>query len=334
MIYFPWRWLIILLSVQLSVQAEERLARYRKDGHGIFSLAIENDSFVNRDNGYTNGIRFAWLSAETEIPVWLERAARQMPFFTRKGHRRYGFSLGQNMYTPDDISVRALIKNDRPYAGWLYGNVNLLSDTGARLDNLQLYLGVVGPSSRAEQIQSFIHDTIDSPDPKGWSNQLDDEPGFILFYERTWKNFYESSPLGWEMDLAPHGSFSLGNIFTNIAGGATLRAGFALPEDYGPPRIYPGIPGSDFFIPTERLGGYLFFGLEARGVAQNIFLDGNTYKDSHSVDKKHLIGDFQTGVVLTYKDLRLSYTHVFASREFKQQKDPDRFGALTLSYRL
>ena len=38
-----------------------------------------------------------------------------------------GVFFGQNMYTPDNISERGLIRNDRPYAGWLYAGFMLTS---------------------------------------------------------------------------------------------------------------------------------------------------------------------------------------------------------------
>lgn len=66
-----------------------------------------------------------------------------------------------------------------------------------------------------------------------------------------------------------------------------LRLGQRLPLDYGPPRIQPSLPGSGFFVPPQdRFGWYLFAGVEGRAVARNIFLDGNTFRDSRSVDKE------------------------------------------------
>jgi hypothetical protein len=112
-----------------------------------------------------------------------------------------------------------------------------------------------------------------------------------------------------------------------------LRIGYDLPADYGPPRVRPSLPGSDFFIPQKKLGWYLFAGVEGRAVVRNIFLDGNTFVDSHSVDKKPFIGNLQTGLALIYGDVRLSYTHVFNTREFEGQQEAGEFGAVSLSYR-
>lgn len=320
---------------QVPAVAEEPdpVLRDRKDERGTYSFVLENDKFAGKDDGYTNGVRISWLSPETDIPDWIDEGADYVPFFSHQGRRRYGFSLGQTMYAPDDLTVKQLQNDDRPYAGFLFGSVGILSDTGYRLDNLQLTLGVVGPASLAAETQDFVHHTLDTTDPQGWDNQLHNEPGFILTYERKWRGIYEFSPFGLAMDVTPHLGASLGNIHTHVTTGATARIGFDLPADYGPPLIQPSLPGSDFFAPSRELGGYLFAGLEGRAVLHNIFLDGNTFRDSHSVDKKPFVGGVQVGVALTYGDARLAYTHLFRTKEFDGQDNADEFGAITLSYR-
>lgn len=303
------------------------------DEKGILSLAWENDRWAGTDQHYTNGFRLAYLSPESAVPRWLDAAADWLPMFPKHSRRRYSLALGQSMFTPKDITRRGLIVNDRPYAGWLYGNIGLISDTDQRLDTLEFSMGVVGESALAEPVQETVHQWTDSPDPAGWDNQLQDEPAIMATYERRWRNLYQFEPFGLGADLSPHIGGSAGTVFTQAAAGATLRLGFDLPADYGPPRIRPSLPGSDFFIPTRELSGYVFAGVEGRAVAHNIFLDGNLFHDSHSVDKKPLVGSLQLGAVFTWQTMRLSYTHVFMTREFDAQDSGDQFGAITLSLR-
>jgi hypothetical protein len=316
-----------------SAQEDTGLIRERQDNRGIFSITLENDYFADEDDGYTNGFRLAWLSSEEKIPDWIEDMANYLPFFAKEGHKRYSLALGQSMFTPDDLTQSGLIKNDRPYAGFTYATIGLLTDTGYRLDNLQLTLGVVGPASGAAQTQDFVHHLINSQDPQGWNNQLHNEPGLILSYERKWRSIYQFTPFGWGMDVTPHIGGSLGNIHTHLTSGATFRLGYDLPSDYGPPLIRPNLPGSDFFVPTREIGWYLFAGFEGRAVARNIFLDGNSFRNSHAVDKETFVGSLQAGIAFTYENTRIAYTHIFRTREFDRQRNADEFGALTLSYR-
>ena len=66
-------------------------------------------------------------------------------------------------------------------------------------------------------------------------------------------------------------------------------------------------------------------------VVRNIFLDGNTFTDSHRVDKKGFVGDFHSGLVLAYSCFRVAVTEVFRSEEFENQKERDEFGAISIS---
>jgi hypothetical protein len=134
------------------------------------------------------------------------------------------------------------------------------------------------------------------------------------------------------LDFTPHIGGALGNVYTYANAGVTIRYGKRLPNDYGPPRIQPGLPGSGVFSPVSGFDWYVFAGIDGRAVARNIFLDGNTFRDSRSVDKEPLIGDLQFGLVLYWPVMRLSYTHVLRTREFQtQQSSKDYFGSLSMS---
>jgi hypothetical protein len=303
-----------------------------KDDKGIFNVVIENDIFAGSDSDYTNGIRFAWMSSEENMPMLARRIANILPL-AGAGNKRISIAAGQSMFAPEDLSRRDLVVGDQPYAGWLYGSVGMVSDTGKTLDNVMLTLGVVGPLSLAESTQKFVHHVTDSPKPNGWDNQLKNEPGIVLAYERKWRSLYEISPFGLDADVTPHAGVNLGNINTDATVGTTFRLGFDLPADYGPPRIRPSLPGSDFFVPTEEFGGYLFTTIGERAVARNVFLDGNTFTDSASVSKKNFVTSLQVGAAVTYGATRLSYTQVFMTKEYDTQKHPSVFGALTLSHR-
>jgi hypothetical protein len=96
------------------------------------------------------------------------------------------------------------------------------------------------------------------------------------------------------------------------------------------------VPGSDFFIPTSGFSWYLFAAVEGRAVARNIFLDGNTFEDSRSVDKKPLVGDLSAGVALFWSDdFRMDASATYRTKEFDGQ-DGNRviFGGFNISFGL
>ena len=307
---------------------------------GTWTVNVENDRIANTDRHYTNGVRLGWVSdAEdgSDIPMLRDTLQLLYPLaYVRNG--RLGLELGHNIYTPGDTEQRTLIQNDRPYAGWLYLSASLNAETEQgfgdhykeTLDTMALEVGVVGPSALGRQVQNEYHKLINVATSKGWDNQLKDEPGINLTGVRKWRHrAYKSS--GFEVDAIPHLGATLGNVYTHANGGATVRFGQQLDIDYGPPLIRPNASGFGAINPADGFAWYLFAGVDGRAVARNIFLDGNTFRDSHSVDKKTLVGDFYAGVALIYGSARIAFTHVMRSREFDQQSESDRFGAISLS---
>lgn len=298
---------------------------------GSFSLVFENDRTAATDRHYTHGSYASWTSAPGRVPGLLERLGASIPLL-ETGADRVGYVLGQTMFTPDNISTRRLVENDRPYAGWLYGGLRLVSEQADGLQRLELDLGVVGPASQADDIQKIVHQVLGVQRPNGWDNQLDNEPGALLIYERKWRNI--GAVGGLEGALIPHVSAAVGNVMTLGAAGGTLAIGRNLDANWGPPRIYPGIRGTDHDAGDgASLHWSLFAGGEARLVAHNVFLDGNTFSDSHSVDRNLLVGDVQAGLQVSYGPARLAFTYVVRTREFEGQDEHDRFGSVTLSVR-
>jgi lipid A 3-O-deacylase len=338
---------ILLVPAPAFAQATDCATR-EPSWRGTYSLLVENDKFNSfdqakqTDRNFTNGLRLNWMSDRIECPPpALSALAARMPMFDASGRTRVGFALGQSFYTPEDTSRRDLVRTDRPYSGWTYVAAALTSDLGeganrGRLDTIELQLGIVGPQSYAEQTQKEWHKLIGAKPPLGWNNQLRNEPGVALFYERKWRRqeIPFEAPGGWAVDLTPHVGASLGNVFTYVAGGATFRIGNDLSVDYGPPRIRPGLAGSMHIDPpADGLAYYAFFGFEGRAVARDITLDGNSFARSHSVDRRPLVGDLQMGLALLVGPARGTFTYVMRTREFEGQRNPDRFGALSLSWR-
>ena len=101
-----------------------------------------------------------------------------------------------------------------------------------------------------------------------------------------------------------------------------------------PLRIRPAMPGSGYFsVPDKHFAWSLFSGIEGRAIAQNIFLDGNTFSSSPSVNKKRFVADANAGISLTYGNIQTAFTLNWRSKEFYNQKNTSFFGALSVGYR-
>jgi len=301
--------------------------------HGTITVISDNDLYGphNKDRHYTNGIRFGWMSDDDDVPGWARSFQDVLPLLAPDGRHRIGWTFGQDIFTPEDKQTETPILDDRPYAAWLYAGLKLQTETDARLDTIEFDLGVVGPLALGEEVQSRWHSLIGAKPAHGWNNQIKNEPGLDIRAERSWRYPLTDTSDEFGVDVVPNLTASLGNVFTYGGGGATIRFGRALGSDFGPPRIDPATPGSDSFRPPDGLGWYLFAGFEGRAVARNIFLDGNTFAHSQTVDKRPLVGDLQAGIALTLAHARLTFTELVRSKEFYGQHHPDYVGAIALS---
>lgn len=321
--------------------ADDTQAKQDDDNTKYLSISIENDNFGGgTDRYYTSGVRATWFDAKTEVPKPIQEITEHIPTFDINEETGTFFTLGHNLYTPEDITIEELQENDRPWAAFLYGSVGLANvtyDEGSPLfvDELEFTLGVVGPEALGKPTQRFVHQYItpEASDPRGWRNQLKFEPGAMISWQRR-------IPFAWSYDseyfnarLEPSFNVTLGNIRTHAGIGGMLVIGSSQLQDT-PPRVRPAVPGTGVFLDSgHTVDWQLFAGASGRAVARDIFLDGNTFRDSHSVDKRYLVGDLSAGATLSYEDYRLAYTLNWRSKEFRGQKDDSIFGSLTLTKR-
>src|SRR5206468_4254362 len=148
--------------------------------------------FFNSDKHYTQGLRLSDLGPSVKQESgWnglFDFVGRNTPLFQASQNRRVALFLGQNIFTPKNVNLKPPDPRDRPYAGWLYIGASLLQDTDSQmLENLELDAGVIGPGSLAKQTQNDFHQFIGVSQARGWSSQLQNEPGIMLSYERLWR---------------------------------------------------------------------------------------------------------------------------------------------------
>ena len=139
--------------------------------------------------------------------------------------------------------------------------------------------------------------------------------------------------------MIPHLGGRLGNLAIYANAGAEIRFGWAVPEDFGTCPIRPGCAASTSIDNglgfsdggQSRFGIYFFIAGEGRAVLRDIFLDENTFQDSHSVDKETLVGDLMAGIAMRYRRFRLTYAYIQRTKEFGERDDKHAFGAVSFS---
>ena len=236
----------------------------RAKGKVTHVLDIDNDTLLlNRDDGfYTSGLRYTHVTSLRE----------------GGGVTSFGWRVGQELYTASDIKLapERVVPPNHPYAGWLYGGffreVRHPDGTYAKVG---IDIGCLGPCAGGEWTQTQFHKVLDQPLPRGWSRQVRNEPGIVLYGEMA--------PARWtphaSFDITPVFSARFGNIFTDAGAGLLARAG----------QISPLPTGSAL---------YAYLRTEVRAVGYNATLQGGYFRkdNPHTVEPKRFTGNAEVGV--------------------------------------
>ena len=312
----------------------------------VLNVRVDNDMFggLGQDQGYSNGFQVTLMSANLKdfgdpgclpTPVrWLDRGLTWLhPSGLDQKNVVVGF--GQALFTPTDREASALLTEDRPYAAALLLSLGYNARSGDRLRTSHFRFGIVGPSALGEQTQNGWHKIWGIDQFRGWDNQLRDEPVFQLLHERMrrWAP-PPADALSW--DAISHWGASLGNLLTYANAGVEFRLGSRLPDDFGSDPLRPAGENTAPLrrTPPDEWSWHVFASVDVRAVARNITLDGNLWKDSHSVHKRTFVADFGRGLAVTYGPWKLALAHYNRTREFDGQRARPAFGSITISRRL
>lgn len=263
----------------------------------IFSGCSYNYSFVEENDALT------FFNEDEYFTQGLELRA------DKEGER---FAIGQQIYTPDNKRTSELIENDRPYAGYLYGAYQ--TDRWHNADHSITYrteLGLVGQGAGGRWVQNNFHDLIDNRRVNGWSNQLENEPTVNFTYEESIYGFTDIFPALPLYTRTYYGG-SFGNLRTRTHTGISLVRS----RNFGP------------------FSGSLLSGIEGQFRIRELFLDGNTFEDSHSVDKNRVVGIAFWGVEVSWERFFIKYIYRLMTEEFTEQKaGGHNYGSIQIGFR-
>jgi lipid A 3-O-deacylase len=313
-----------------SPATSSRAAERQTDQAGsAFSIRWENDTFGGTDANYTNGIALALTQKGEGLGggVW-------KLFNDPEGERFATYDLGQLQFTPNDIGRQIPDPTDRPYAGFLYLGITTYLKQDESLHGLKLLAGVVGPASGSELIQKLTHRLFGYNMPKGWNFQLKNEPVVNLLYEYRRKFALTSRETAVGIEMIPAGGAMLGNYMIQVQAETQFRLGYHLPDDFGASVLrgigYLPFPGDDG--KRHAWGVYAFAGGSGSLVARNLTLDGNTFANSPSVDKRPFLPAAEFGATFWTRQFQASFSYVMLGKEFYGQRVREDYGSILVSY--
>ena len=303
------------------------------------TITLENDLFAGRDGGYTNGLGVSWgrgpyqTLEETEAPDWLLGMSKTFGVHDDSEHwNAISYSVFQGIQTPSDITNPDYQPNDLPYAGILGWRGSVYSWTRTRADQFSLLVGAVGPASLAEQSQKRVHKLTGSDKPMGWDYQLHNEPVFALQAQRSWRHEIENGE-GHGVDFIGILEASGGNFSSYVAATYMIRWGLNLERSHAAISVLPGREINPL-AGTNSEEYFIFFGVQPRYVFNDIFVNGNTFRNSPSVTLKNEQLIYSTGFVWNWKNWGLLFSLAETTSTFEEGEGNARFGSLSISYRL
>jgi lipid A 3-O-deacylase len=317
------------LSVLLTILTSHNVVAERN----WISASWENDVVAGKDGGgYTNGVYFSLGQRNdpgegiTESPILtlpLAWMVSDSPTYAYKLH-----SLGQAMVTPEDITKEIPDPADAPYAGLLYLRSTYVVVKNDFSDHVATLVGLVGPSSGAEEVQKSVHKLVGASQPKGWDYQLKDK--FVWQVQRTavWRfSTRDSSPF----DAVLLADLAGGNLESRAGAGLFLRVGNSLARNYST----MGFLSSRISAPVATSEGWYFYlGGTGNYVHNQILVDGNEFGASASEGLENYQYSLMSGITYAWRRASICFSYQSDTDPSESRTARKNFGALTLSWQL
>lgn len=333
------RTLLLLISFQWTA------AFAQDDDHWQFrQFQIENDDVLPvpysqpSDRFYTNGVRISFSRSAVEstddgtsLPAWLRwirNRCRNCTLYPT-------LSMGQQIFTPENIEIEEVQPGERPWGAWLYGGLGAAMDTSPQTrHDVEFQLGVTGDAAGGEFLQTLWHRIIGSPKPRGWGNQLGTDIGINGFY--TYQHILRprNPPRVIDWDFVPNVKAAVGTIATYAGTGGTFRIGRNITDfPYSPIRPSERRVSVDALPEFEIYG---FIGADVRAVAYNYFIEGSLFSDDQvTPEPKRYVWDFNFGITARFRRYNITYAVVRRSEEFERTVGTDRgihsYGSLSFT---
>ncbi len=340
---------VLAESSRLAENADKHLREAAK-----FRFELDNDIFFGSDNQFSNGWNFRlhstvydrWEDIEP-APKWVRTFGNNFPSLQGNNLKyRTGFSVGQVINTPSDVSRTDLIEDDVPYVGLLAGQISWSAYNEQQYRSVGVTLGTIGRSSMAEQSQNVIHKLTGSDLAHGWDNQVSDELAININYARAWKVFNNTpeKPRAW--DLSFGGSAAAGNVATFVDAGLALRFGKNMPGGFTvDPEIVGVSIGNDATLAPLNPDVSSIYGslaLHSRYLFHQLFTDGSLFSNRHGdwVDTRPLVAYAILGFHYERSDYATHLNWVLTSNtvnvdELENDEDKsNRFLSITVEWKI
>ncbi len=277
-----------LLCICTALLLPQGLCAQSNTNQFAFIAKLDNDYFTGTDYYYTNG---------AEMGILLQPA--------HEVNRNYQFTISQDIYTPSSITDQSFRVNDHPYAGLLKVQANRIlfqPDKNFRSQHF-IDLGVLGPSARAAETQTWFHRLTRDPIPQGWHHQVHTKVivNYGNFFEKRMFNLLD------RVESLVGGGIFLGTLKSGLDVTVKGRLGLLQP--------YFISPFADKILAAELFSELHFMYLINNGVLSTKNRAGVPVVDESFVNNEQ--SKFTTGIRLRFHSLQGYYAITRLTKPFE-----------------
>lgn len=267
----------------------------------------ENDMFLRTDYYFTNGAAFELISPGLSVNS-LNRFLTT-PFIL--GNRTNSITLRQNMYTPENMYLADIQRNDRPYAGYMILDYKLSSESTRRKFTSSLTIGIIGRHSLAGETQNLVHSMDHLKAAEGWEYQVNNAPVINLNYSHAQKLVYTHF-----FDIQYGLDGRLGSLYTDASAHVGLRVG----------KLGSGFDYASIRAAAGEFNLYGFANIGARLSYYDATLQGSIMglkPNQHFLNnnERHMmVSGLSFGMVASYRFIKVQASIVKRTPEYKGGK--------------
>ncbi len=300
-------------------------ALFSQNKSGEIGILIDNDLFTStvNDQYYTNGIEIFYRYLNQNENLNINKKITE-------------FKFGQYIYNPHTVEAASVRKQDRPFAGYLfveaglhkfYQNESVFKMTGQ--------VGVVGPSSGAEEFQKLFHKAFGYKDVEGWDYQIHNALAVQgnLFYSK--KIF--PSKFSQNVDFSLQGEANFGTVLNGITVGPLARFSLKKLLPFYDSNLHNASLNADKSKYKEQSEFYFYINPNINYQVYDATIQGSMFNNDSPVtfDLRPLRFYGEAGFKYRKNHWNLHYLFVYRSKEIDNSRNEGYFyGSIGASYLL
>lgn len=263
----------------------------------------DNDLYTSSKNDmyYTNGLELFYRCLSKNNSEKINKKITE-------------FRVGQYLYNPRFINEVAVTINNRPFAGYLFGEAGRsFFYQNESVFKTDFQLGYVGQNSFGEEMQEGFHKIIGYKKVYGWENQIHNAlavQAHVLYSKKLFPNKHNDFA-----DLHFQSEANLGTIFTGVSTGFLSRIGFRKLLPVYNSNLHdasvsfePKFNVKEFYLYVIPTINYQFY---------DATIQGGLFNDTSPVTFDLIPWRFnaELGLKYRYNNFNISYSFIYKSKE-------------------